>query len=186
MGLFDDWNYDKFEQQRWNDGDYVISAEPDGKLYWATFNGNPAYFCGEVTAIGWEDFLAKGAQIETSASCLQAIRKYLETVRLPGRSTHAILGIRSARMPVFADWLLAGYMLARPMVVGPEGAGGSWDDFSSWKRERGIGWERVLLAPGEHHVSVKARFEAGATPEIERTIRIKQGERIELIVDVSL
>jgi hypothetical protein len=186
MSLFDESNWDAFVPQRWQDGEFTISAERDGKLYWACFNGNPAYFCAEVTAIGWEDFLRDGPPVETSPSCSVAIRRYFELCRTDGRSTHVLLGMRHDAEPVCGSWIVDGFRLALPDIPGPDGAGlGAYTDLSSFRGRCGDGWERALIRPGQHSASVTITRADGTECTKEQRFVARAGARSEVIFDVA-
>ena len=185
MSLFDESNWDAFVPQRWQDGEYTISAERDGKLYWACFNMNPAYFCAEVTAIGWEDFPRDGPPVETSSSCSAAIRRYFEVCRTDGRSTYVLLGVRHEGEIVCGPWIVDGSRIALPEIPGPDGAGlGAHADLSSFHKRYGDRWERALIRPGEHDASFTITRADGTEYTERRRFVARAGARSEVIFDV--
>lgn len=185
MSLFDESNWDAFVPQRWQDGEYMISAERDGKLYWARFNGNPAYFCAEVTAIGWEDFLRDGPPVETASSCSAAIRRSFELCRADGRSTHVVLGVRRDAETRCGEWILDGSRVALPEIPGPGEAGmGAHTDLSSFRKRYGDAWERALITPGEHNASVTIAKADGTEYTKGQGFVALSGARSEVIFDV--
>jgi hypothetical protein len=140
------WNYDMLQRRVWDDGDVAVTIEPTGEVYWARFESNPAYYCGQVIVQGFEDFERDGPPVACSVDC-DELRAYLGAARRPGTSTHLLMG---AEMTV--AWRLDGRPLAMPYVPGPEGSGVVTKDRVSWRRAYGPHWARVLVTPGAHVV----------------------------------
>jgi hypothetical protein len=155
------WNYDRLERKLWDDGDVAVSIEPTGEIFWARFEANPSFYCGQVIVQGFEDFERDGPPVDCGVDGEQ-IRTHLGNARTPGTSTHLLMG---AETPI--AWRVDGHPLALPYVPGPEGSGVVTKDRVSWRRGYGRHWARVLVTPGAHVVdanglAVRVTVDAGA------------------------
>jgi hypothetical protein len=140
------WNYDGLERKLWDDGDVAVSIEHTGEIFWARFESNPNFYCGQVIVQGFEDFERDGPPVDCGVDS-DLIRNHLGGARTPGTSTHLLMGAEAA-----IAWRLDGEPLALPYVPGPEGTGVVTKDRVSWRRGYGRNWARVLVTPGIHVV----------------------------------
>ena len=140
------WDYDALERRVWDDGDVAVTVEPTGEVYWARFEPNPAYYCGQVIVQGFEDFERDGPPVDSAIDADQ-IRAHIGAARRAGTSTHLLMGAETA-----IGWRLDGRPLASPYVPGPDGTSVVTKDRVSWRRDYGPHWARVLVSPGVHVV----------------------------------
>jgi hypothetical protein len=190
LSAFDEWSWDALERAVLPFGEYLVSIERTGEIWWVTFNGNPAYFCSEGVVQGFEEFFADGAPVPVGDAAAKTVADHLLAARRPGRSTHVRFTLALPQPQRLSyGWGLDGHPIRAPQSPGPEGAGCSPEERLGWRAQLGAEWERVLVTPGHHRLRRELWIGDSEANErrivIERAFSIAAGEHLELRLDLA-